>query len=243
LRVYGWLESARPRVYVLTDGSGRSTQSRLGSTSKILDRVGASAGRIYGRLTDREIYKAFLNRQSDLFTGLARELAETLIAERIEYVVGDAAEGYNPAHDVCRLIVNAAVTIANKRAEFEIASYDFLLVGPPDDCPEALRGQSVWIGLSEDAFNRKIEVARAYPELEAEVNRALSGDQAELFRVECLRPSGPQIYASDRVDEPPFYERYGEQQVAAGYYDRVVRYREHLLPIAEALDRFVERGR
>src|ERR671917_288531 len=41
LCVYGWLEQARPRVFVLTDGSGRSGIPRLQSTTKILARHGA----------------------------------------------------------------------------------------------------------------------------------------------------------------------------------------------------------
>jgi hypothetical protein len=36
IRVHGWLERAKPVVYVLTDGSGRSGQSRLASTARLL---------------------------------------------------------------------------------------------------------------------------------------------------------------------------------------------------------------
>lgn len=35
--------------------------------------------------------------------------------------------------------------------------------------------------------------------------------------------------------ETPFYERHGEKQVAEGYYDQVIRYREHMLALAEGL--------
>jgi hypothetical protein len=41
---------------------------------------------------------------------------------------------------------------------------------------------------------------------------------------------------------PPFYEEYGERQVAAGHYKRVLRYREHVLPLAAALKTHVERS-
>ena len=42
LRVFHWLEITRPAVFVITDGSGRSGRSRLPSTTRILDQVGAS---------------------------------------------------------------------------------------------------------------------------------------------------------------------------------------------------------
>jgi hypothetical protein len=40
--------------------------------------------------------------------------------------------------------------------------------------------------------------------------------------------------------EVPFYERYGEMLVASGAYERAIRRREHVEPLADALRRFVE---
>src|SRR4051812_8757577 len=63
LRVHHWLEQAKPLVFVLTDGSGRTTQSRLASTSKILQQAGATSGSIYGRFPDATIYSIMLEKQ------------------------------------------------------------------------------------------------------------------------------------------------------------------------------------
>ena len=41
LRVHHWLEKTRPLMLVLTDGSGRTAQSRLASTTRILEQAGA----------------------------------------------------------------------------------------------------------------------------------------------------------------------------------------------------------
>jgi hypothetical protein len=58
--------------------------------------------------------------------------------------------------------------------------------------------------------------------------------------VECLRPVSNSC-GRYSLNEQPFYERYGEKQVAAGFYTQVLRYREHMLPLAEGLRRYVER--
>src|SRR5206468_10486420 len=58
LRVHAWVELAQPLAFVLTDGSGHTGQSRLASTSRLLDQTGASSGGIYGRLTDGVLYTA-----------------------------------------------------------------------------------------------------------------------------------------------------------------------------------------
>lgn len=243
LRVHGWLESARPRVFVLTDGSGRSGQSRLGLTTHVLARVGAEPSSIYGRLTDLALYAAILNHNFDLFIGLAEELAEALVREQVDYVVGDAAEGYSPAHDVCRLIIGAAVEMANRVADHHIANFDFLLVGRPDTCPKELRPQAIQLELDDNAVTRKLGAARGFPYLVAEVDDELREMGAEAFRVECLRLVDNRAGYGGLTEEPPFYEQYGEQQVAAGHYDRVIRYREHVVPLAEVLWRHVEMRR
>ncbi len=180
LRLHGWLQRARPRVSVLTDGSGRSGQSRLPSTTRVLDEVGAEAGGVYGRLTDLEVYAALLNKDSDLFVGLAEEIAAELISEQIEYVVGDAAEGYSSAHDVCRLVLNAAVELANRRTNRQIANLDFNVLGLPDECPERHRDAAVRLHLDDQAFSHKVAAAHSYnPKLAADIEAALKG---ELFQ-------------------------------------------------------------
>src|SRR5438552_2179679 len=128
LRVHAWVELAQPLAFVLTDGSGHTGQSRLASTSRLLERTGAAPGGIYGRLTDRALYPAILGGDVALFTGLAA------------------------------------------------------------------------------------------------------------FRIECLRPVGD----GGPPEDPPYYERYGERQVIAGHYERVLRYREHFAPLEARLRHRIE---
>lgn len=243
LLVHGWLELMRPLVFVLTDGSGRTNQSRLESTTEILNQTGAKLGCIYGRLTDRAAYSAILDREFDVFIRLAKELAEAFIAQRIDYVAGDAAEGYSPTHDVCRLIINAAVKIAYQRSGQAVANFEFPLVRPPDVDPAAPHPDDIWLRLDEGAFARKLASANGYAALTSEVSAALGRESADAYRVECLH----RVDGSDDTcgwnRERPSYEDYGEKQVAAGYYQRVLRYHDHIEPLAAALSCYAEKHR
>ena len=241
LRVYGWLETTRPRVFVLTDGSGRTELSRLQSTTNILAGVGAHPGSIYGRFSDLKLYQALLQHDHEVFTELVCQLADEFLRERIEYVVGDAVEGYNTAHDACRLVLNAAVEMASCARGIKLGNYDFLLKGRPDDCPARLRERAVWFHLDDAAVGRKMKAADNYPELAAEVEAAIRENTADAFRVECLRPVEDDA-AEQPVAAKPYYEEYAERQVAAGYYQHVIRYREHILPLAEALRECIVRA-
>jgi hypothetical protein len=262
LCVHGWLEKARPRVFVLTDGSGRSGRSRVDSTTKVLRRAGAEPGPIYGRFTDLRIYRALLDRDFSLFLSVVEEFAEALVGGEAEAVAGDAVEGFNPTHDVCRMMINAAAEVAGRVGGRRVANRDFLLIGRHNTCPERLRDRATWLRLDDDAFERKLEAARSFHELRGEVDAALEGGPlalrqypelaggltvnynssgGEAYRIECLRPADERLARADFAAQPPFYERYGERRVAEGRYRRAIRYREHILPLAEALRDYVEK--
>jgi hypothetical protein len=234
LRVHGWLESAKPIVMVLTDGSGHRGISRLASTTALLTRAGASAGSVYGRLTDAALYRALLDRDTALFVGLVEELADAIINHRITIVAGDEAEGYNPTHDVCRLIIDAAVAIARSPLRDPIANLSFLLMDRPGKFARTGATPTAQIVLDDSTLERKIAAARRYPEMSGEVEHALTMWGAEAFRVEAFRrvPDG-ELWGP--AEAPPFYEQYGQEQVRAGKYAEVIRYDQHIRPLADAL--------
>lgn len=238
LRVYGWVAEARPVVFILTDGSGRTGRSRLDSTSRILNEVGAEPGCIYGRLTDRELYQAILDHSFELLISLTEELAQSLLYKKIRYVAGDAIEGYNPSHDMCRVIIDAAVKLASRATGHEIGNFDFLLGGHPDPHAERSQGHAIRVRLDSQGLARKLAAARRYGDLANDVNESLSRWGEEPFQTECLR--SVEDDAGRDFDTTPFYEEYGERQVSKGYYDRVLRYREHFLPVARAIRRHVK---
>jgi hypothetical protein len=236
LRVHAWVEQARPTSFVLTQGDGAAGVPRLSSTTDVLTRAGAPIGGVYGALKDREIYAALLNRRYDVFLTILDTLAAALIDSNIDWVVSDAEEGYNPSHDVCRHLASAAAAIAARAADRQIEGFDFPLIGKPDACAADLSSRALWIHLDEDALARKLSAASTYPELRHEVETALATVGAKAFGTECLRP-----WTSSRAEDGtrPYYETYGEGQVAAGVYADVIRL-EHLLSLRDALWRHAD---
>jgi hypothetical protein len=241
LRVHGWMELAHPIVCVLTDGSGHSGQSRLESTTRILAQSSTPLGSIYGRFKDVDIYAAILDSDFGPFKELAEELAEALVRDAVEYVVGDAIEGYNPIHDLCRSVINAAVELANRRKTNQIANFDFLVIGLPGLRSDASRSREIWLRLDEVAFARKLEAAKSYSELRDDVGKMINEVGGASFRLEALRPIISAVGTDGFIQESPFYERYGEKQVSEGHYQRVIRYREHILPLVDALQNYAQR--
>jgi hypothetical protein len=240
LRIHHWVETAHPLTFVLTDGSGRGQQSRLPSTATVLRRAGAKPAPIFGRWTDAQAYEILLSGNLDALTDLTRELAEALVANDIQAVAADAIEGFNPTHDLCRCMTNAAVLTAERATGRKIANFDFVLVAPPDAAPAAIRDKCVHLRLDQPALKRKRIAAENYPELKEEIDAAISKFGLEIFATELLRPVVANLPSS--CDARPSYETYGEDRVREGHYQEVIRYREHVQPLMEALWRELDLG-
>lgn len=240
LRVFHWLEMQRPLVCCLTDGSGSLGVPRIDSARRLLAKSGASPGSIFCPLSDKQVYRFILDGNSDFFAGLVDELARIWIAAEVDVVAGDAAEGFNPAHDLCRFITDAAVARVQFLCGRRLTNYQFLLEGRPDACPAHLRESAIWLHLDEQALARKMAAARDYPELKPEVELAIQHFGTEAFALECFYPSDTCSMLELWKNEAPSYERYGRLRVQEGRYKEAIFYREHILPIVRAIQKAVE---
>ena len=230
LLVHAWLERARPAVFVLTDGSGGLGIPRLNSTARVLACAGAAAGAHFGAWSDQELYEHVLARRYGPFLHCCEVIAEALHRLSLRVIVADAAEGFNPAHDICRLITNAVMGAIGGRA----SNLTFTVVGVPSNGPATLR-----LRLTPGELERKWSAVARYAALNHEVMEAVRRRGRASFRTEAFEPAVPQM--PECATRDPFYETFGTRRVAVGRYPRVIRYREHIAPLAETLRTWSER--
>lgn len=234
LRVFHWLTIARPRCLILTDGSGPDRDSRLPSTLALLEGVGASVGSLAGRLPDRELYRLIREGNPAPFIAIAEEVAQEILDHDVDAVAGDMIEGFNTGHDITRLMLNAALARIESQSNRNIANYEFPLerLLPPDPLPP----QTIVLDLDDEAFARKSRAAReSYPELSSEIDRVTAKYGDGPFRREWLTPANPDAGLEWPASNAPYYEVYGAKQVAAGHYESLITFREHIQPLAHAL--------
>ena len=235
LKVFGWLATVKPCVYLITDGSGRHGVPRTNSTKTLINGVGAKPGEIFGGIADAGVYRAILEQNFKLFLDLVDRLADSFLRHGIDSVAGDAAEGFNPTHDLCRTIINAAVLMAERRSGRTINNFEFCLTEWESNCPEQEHGsRCLHFNLDDNLLSQKLSAAEAYVELRNEVHKAIAIRGQEYFRLECLR----QVTSADSLLFPattPLYESWGEKRVAEGEYRSVIRFEKHVLPIVKAV--------
>lgn len=239
VRVHGWLALTKPTVCVLTDGSGHTATARLASSARVIAEVSASQGPIFGALSDQALYEALRRGDAQRFDALALALAALIVEQRITLVVGDAAEGFNPGHDVCRFLVDAAVALAAQQGQSAL-NLEFVLDAAPEALSPGGPDGARCVRLDDAALDRKLAAARGYVELRDEVESALARYGREAFRHEWLRPpTTAQVVASCDA-EPPFYERHGRARVAQGIYAEPLTWRDHVRPTYASLRRLAE---
>jgi hypothetical protein len=234
LRVFGWMSEYKPRVYVMTDGSGRHGVSRVPSTARLIGGLDAEPGEIFGLVSDAEIYHAILERNCSLFLNIADAIASSFLRNRIDFVAGDATEGFNPTHDICRTLVNAAVLMARRASGTPILNYEFCLTEWQQDCEESHGGRCLHFRLDDELLDQKLNAAEAYVELRNEVRQGIAKRGKEYFRIECLKEIAEPMLL-DQNPGIPFYESWGEERVSKGKYGSVIRLKEHMLPISKAI--------
>ncbi|MEN8132573.1 MAG: hypothetical protein ABFS45_20805, partial [Pseudomonadota bacterium] len=245
LFVYGWLKHATPRVFVLTDGSGRMGSPRIDNALRILKSLDAPIGEPFGLVPDEVLYRHILNREIDFFVQLTRNLATAFVRDGIQTVVGDSFERQFLAHDVCRLMIGAATEIAARQMNrpvrnFEIPMYGYFGGNTP------LRGNdTLEIEFDEATVSEKMVAARSYedPAFQHEVDYLLAQRGPDALRHETMWPVTNLDGYDVREKDAPAYEIHGQKLVDAGHHEQVIRFRDHVTPIADALLKLVERYR
>ena len=233
LRVFGMLERVRPLVWVVTDGSGRDGSPRTATTERLLDAIGVSRAKLFGRVRDRDLYDAVRRGAIPFFTDLADEISRDLVEHSIRLLASDAPEHMVLTHDLIAGVADAAVALA-ARSGARVAHYDFVLHANPTLIPPGCADRARVYVLEAEALEHKRSAAEAYREIAPEIaaDRALYGDAA--FATEVLRPVDDPFGRLEPAS-PPIWQRHGERLVREGVYPEAICWDRHVRPIVEAL--------
>ena len=163
-----------------------------------------------------------------------RELAGEFLRDGVGGVVGDALEGFNPSHDLCRFLINGAVLLLRKETGRDALNFTFPLDGPPDGSGSQAGESAIRLDLDDEALARKMASASNYAALQSEVASAVSRFGTQAFATEWLHPVLDPLEGLTRMrEEPPQYERFGKGRVDDGFYAEAIGYRTHVRPLIQ----------
>jgi len=234
LRLTRWIRTQRPTVFVLTSGSrSGADRVRVDASRALVETLGGRAGGLFGARLDRDIYAWIMAGAAERFCDLVDELADQIVAERLDAIVTDAWQLYNVTHDIWHLVTRAAAARAGQRLGRRVACLDYP-VSPPRLSLRAMGPVETITRLNDDEVRRKLALADAFPAIAGDVAEVLAAGGLEFVGTESLHRPRPVSELTPRPGETPLYEQFGEARVQAGLYTSVLRW-GHAAPIAAAL--------
>jgi hypothetical protein len=234
LRAYAFIKKYKPDVFILTDGSGSHKASRLDQSIKLLDSLGAKFQDTIKIFSDIELYNIILEQELSKISSYKNNLKDIIIENNYDLVVGDALEGFNPTHDICRYLINGIVSdiLADNNSK-TILNYDFVLDSAPNNIPIDDNIGGLSLKLSDEEYQEKLNAAMNYPELKYEVETAIEKYGKEVFLWESFGMVLDINQISNWGSLKPYYEIFGENRVKKGLYSQLITFEKHIKPIAK----------
>lgn len=234
LRAFKYIKEFKPDVFILTDGSGSVNEPRLYQSIRLIEANGARYMESFPAIPDREMYRMILENQTEKILAIKARLKSFILEAGYDCIVGDALEGFNPTHDLCRYLINGIITDIKEETGLSIRTYDFLLDEAPNNIPQSSNHQGISLELSPAEFDEKLEAANNYPELKYEVEYAINRFGREAFYWESFRKVNDLSEIRNWKGEEPYYETFGRKRIEEGLYSDLITFDHHLKPIALA---------
>jgi hypothetical protein len=176
-----------------------------------------------GQRSDREWYAAILAGDISAFTKTAEAITAAALTIHAPLIVSDAADGYNPLHDLCQAIASAVVARIARASDLPK-----FLVSPAT--ANAMGTEPIAWKLKDEAVQLKRIAILANTPVAEEVTRLLAEEPDALYMEQLLVPT---------FDWPanwtPEWEAFGRKRVNEGRFAAPITYRDHVLPLATAL--------
>ncbi len=230
---YKLLHSFKPDVIFLTTGSGNKDEARIHESIKLIESIGLKAYRPFEPFSDRQIYDLILEGKHDAFVEVKSALEQFILGKKYNRIFGDALEGFNPSHDLCRYLINASVRSLQDNLPLE--NYSFL----QDElfkCSEIEQDkEGLVLNLNVREVEAKLNACREYSQLKHEVDRFIERFGVEFFNHEYFRKLSQTDMIKNWENEAPFYEIHGRKRVEEGVYKHVISFDNHMKPLAKLL--------
>lgn len=226
LRLHGFLEQAKPFVFILTDGSHRAEKDLMMDSIRCIDRAtkfGMKKNMAYSasdkskkifkfsdhsadegqeHLKDALIYAEIVNQWTGVFEAFTRSMINNLVKYKIDYLVADASEGHNVCHEMMRIMADVAIEVVKKKTGHEILNYDFAIEKPYNENIT----DAIHIELDPAAVDRKLDAIVNFPLAPMDLRPNISLDYSLIVELEKMKEGKAALKEMIRDVNPGFLQ-------------------------------------
>lgn len=265
LRLHGFIEKAKPYIFILSQGQPEGVRdSRMPYSERyILDVInkrhsferltfkGKTDNNIY--IKDAQIYSELILGTTDFFRAYISMMVIAMKEQKIDYIVTDASEGKNIIHEMCSIMTNIAVkyilqTTGKKIEQFQYSVINSFKHGANED--------SIQVKLDKEATDQKLSYYLTYhPSILEELKPDITIDMAVVGELRKTREGlielkdiiykiNPNFFENEYIiqyspiapTEILWYEAEGKKLVAEGMCSEVITYEKHIQPMEKKLE-------
>jgi len=161
--------------------------------------------------TDKDIYSLIIEGDFERCIMVKEALKSFVKEHNIQRMVGDALEGFNPSHDLCRYFINGLVE--DLADEHPMMNYDFLQDEIFKNSAHKASEPDILLHLNTAEMEQKLSACLKYSALKFEVDRFFEQYGVDFFRLEHFRQIIDNKVIKTWEGNMPFYETHGRKRV------------------------------
>lgn len=200
LRLHGFLEQAKPYMFILTDGSSNVAPPRMGYSQLYISNLFPeqkdsfmtfslnNRNKEEKYITESQLIQEVLAGRTEFCEMYAGEMAHVMIEKKVDYVVCDASEDADVIHEVGAILTELAIRVVEKMSRKKIMRYEYAVTKPYN---HDLNEDCIHIVLDEPMAQRKIEeLSKYHISVLPEIKQDISVDEAVIYQLKQIPTGG-----------------------------------------------------
>lgn len=200
LRLHGFIEQAKPYIFILTDGSSATAPTRMGYSQLYVSNIFpeqkdsfmtfalANLSKEEKYIKESQLIQEVLAGSTGFCELYAGEMAQIMIEKKIDYIVCDASEDADVIHEICVILTDLAIKLVEKMTRKKIMRYEYAVTKPYN---HDLTEDCIHIELDAPMAQRKIEeLSKYHISVLPEIKHDVDVDETVVYQLKQIEAGG-----------------------------------------------------
>ncbi len=238
----GLIQHFQPNILYISRGRHPEDEQTEQQAREVLRGLELGSQVTFLPVRETDIYGRLLSRDIEWFATLRDHVAAWLCQTKADVIIADKFEWYNSIHDLCPLLVDAALETCPLLSARNVRRFDLPLAfqtldsGGEESVVDSGDSQHTYM-LTPEESRRKWDAIQSVVGHDENVRLVTTAWSGERYLQEICEavPATRDYRVAPPRDRWKTYDDHGTENVARGRYREAITFHEHYVPIAEAL--------
>ena len=240
----GIIQRVQPHILYITRADGAGCDGREEMARVALKEFGFHGTVTFLGVSEKEVHRRILTADLTYFLQLRDRVSDWLSDIGPDVILTDAFEWYNSLHDLCPLLVDSALQSLQLgsgacAARYELSLAIHSLAEPPLPSSESDGATAAPLchSLSPHEATIKQSVMQVLGRQDDSLGSIVNGWDLKRCQQEFYQrvPADRDYRTAPKCGDWQTYDQHGKQRVKQGRYSQAILFKDHFVPLAEAL--------